>query len=97
MKLRIQVGTEVVTKKVTKEKTMKTFTKDDAEELKKSGTPMLKKPNPVYMTPQTEDFEVETNEGTLKGKGGDYVAYDPISGHVWPVSKEYVAMHYGPA
>jgi hypothetical protein len=56
---------------------------------------MRKKPSAVYMK-RIEDapFEVETNEGTLSAKPGDYVAHDPKSGHFWPVSAEYVGMHY---
>ena len=55
---------------------------------------VYKKPNPVYLQCLTEDTKVETNEGTMTGKRGDYVACDPISGHVWPVSAEYVEQHY---
>lgn len=55
---------------------------------------MAKKRNPVFLIRQDEDFEVNTNEGLLNGKAGDYVAHDPISGHVWPVAASYVEVHY---
>lgn len=70
------------------------FTKNDGPKIKTVGTPMIKRPNPVYMLQQIEQFQVETNEGVLTGKPGDYVAHDPISGHVWPVSQDYVVQHY---
>lgn len=57
---------------------------------------MVKKPNLVLMQQQTEDFEVETAEGLMKGHPGDYLAHDPMSGHVWPVKQSYVALHYEP-
>jgi hypothetical protein len=73
------------------------FSPEDGPLLIKRGRPMVKKPNPVYMLEMLEDFEVETNEGLMQGHAGDSLAHDPISGHVWPVSGAYVAMHYNPA
>jgi len=70
------------------------FTAEDGPRLLAEGTPAIKKPNPVYLERQGEDFTVETNEGPLHGHAGDYLAYDPISGHVWPVAASYVAQHY---
>ena len=70
------------------------FTKADGPELVQTGAKMAKKRNPVYLARQEEAFKVETNEGVLTGKPGDYLAHDPISGHVWPVSADYVAQHY---
>lgn len=64
--------------------------------LEQDGKEMVKKPNPVLMIEQDKPFLVYTNEGPLSGKPGDFVAYDPISGHMWPVSNEYVQMHYDP-
>ena len=55
---------------------------------------MYKKPNPVYLRVLTEDTVVETTEGPLTGRTGDYLACDPISGHVWPVKASYVEQHY---
>lgn len=66
----------------------------DGVVLKETGIKMLKRPNPVYMNKQDAEFTVATNEGVLSGHVGDYVAYDPISGHVWPVAASYVAQHY---
>lgn len=57
---------------------------------------MAKKRNPVYLERQDTEFQVETNEGVMTGKAGDYLAHDPISGHVWPVSAEYSTQHYEP-
>lgn len=71
------------------------FTPDDGPNL--IGQQMIKQPSPVTMLQISEPFTVATNEGTLSGKPGDYVAYDPKSGHVWPVASSYVAMHYKPA
>lgn len=72
------------------------FTKLDGPRIESEGQKMAKKRNPVYLQQQSDAFEVETNEGVLKGKPGDFLAHDPISGHVWPVSAEYVAQHYEP-
>lgn len=75
---------------------MRRFTTMDGASLVASGDKMAKKRNPVYLSKQGEPFEVETNEGLMTGKPGDFLAHDPISGHVWPVSAEYVAQHYEP-
>jgi len=75
---------------------MHRFSKADGPELVNTAEKMLKRPNPVYMLRQDEAFEVETNEGVLTGKPGDYLAHDPISGHVWPVAASYVGQHYMP-
>jgi hypothetical protein len=73
---------------------MTLFTQQDGPRLVENGNKMAKKRNPVYLQRQTEPFSVETTEGTLTAKAGDYVAHDPISGHVWPVAADYVRMHY---
>lgn len=73
---------------------MRQFTKEDGVFIRTSGSKALKRPNPVYLVKQDEAFSVETNEGVLSGKAGDYVAHDPISGHVWPVAASYVEQHY---
>jgi len=72
------------------------FTKDDGPAIVRDGQKMAKKRNPVYLIQQMEVFIVETNEGKLSGKPGDYLAHDPISGHVWPVAATYVEQHYEP-
>lgn len=72
------------------------FTAADGPALVKHGVKMAKKRNPVFVQQQLADFEVATNEGLMKGHAGDYLAHDPISGHVWPVSASYVAQHYEP-
>jgi hypothetical protein len=70
------------------------FTAEDADELVEHGEVMVKKPSPVHLLKQDDPFVVETNEGTLFGEPGGYVAHDPLSGHVWPVSADYVDLHY---
>lgn len=70
------------------------FSSADGVRLQASGVPHVKKPNPVYLHKMPIDFEVETTEGLMKGHAGGYVAYDPISGHVWAVTEDYVAQHY---
>ena len=75
---------------------MMLYIKDNGPAIQKHGTKMMKRPNPVWMQQINESFEVVTNEGLMTGKPGDYVAYDPISGHTWPVSAEYVKQHYDP-
>lgn len=64
------------------------------EEAQAAWSRMYKRPNPVYLRALTEDTEVETTDGTLTGHRGDYLACDPISGHVWPVKASYVEQHY---
>jgi hypothetical protein len=69
---------------------MQSFTASDAST---DWPRRIKKPSPVHMLRVEGPFEVETNEGTLSCDDG-FVAYDPLSGHVWPVASDYVAMHY---
>ena len=73
---------------------MRRFTKDDSELVRGMGQAAIKRPNRVFLAQIAEEFEVETNEGVVHGRAGDYVAYDPISGHVWPVAASYVQQHY---
>lgn len=70
------------------------FTVADADEIIDEGLVMVQKPSPVHLLQQADQFAVETNEGLMAGEPGGYVAHDVVSGHVWPVSAEYVAMHY---
>lgn len=72
------------------------YTTSDGPRLVSEGTKMAKKRNPVYLQRQAETFQVQTNEGVLSGKPGDFLAHDPISGHVWPVAASYVEQHYEP-
>ena len=58
---------------------------------------MLKKDNPVYMYQMDRPFKVATKEGDLDGRAGDWLAFDPLSGHTWPVAAYYVALHYSEA
>lgn len=72
------------------------YTKEHGPSIVATAQKMAKKRNPVYLEKQDAEFLVETNEGVLTGKPGDYLAHDPISGHVWPVAASYVAQHYEP-
>ena len=74
----------------------KRFTQADGAALARDGERMLKLPNPVFLARQAEPFDVETTEAVLSGKAGDFVAHDPISGHVWPLAASYVEQHYRP-
>lgn len=70
------------------------FSAEDGERIKKAGQKSVKKPNPVWLVQLDTDAKVETDSGTLNAHAGDFLAHDPISGHVWPVSADYVAQHY---
>lgn len=72
----------------------RTFTAEDGEAIKELGTQAVKRPNPVYLLTLEEPFTVETDNGTMTGEPGDYLVYDEISGHVWPISADYYAAHY---
>jgi hypothetical protein len=56
--------------------------------------PARKKPSTVYLKKMDVDFEVETVQGWVPGRAGDYVAHDPVMGESWPVSAEYASQHY---
>ena len=73
---------------------MRTWTTHDGAEIAASGTPMVRRPNPVYMKLASEAGEVDTDRGTVSVKAGDFVAYDPMSEQVWPVAADYVETHY---
>jgi hypothetical protein len=47
----------------------------------------IKKPIPVKCYQMNEPFEVETMEGTLKGKAGDYLMIG-VRGEMYPCDKE---------
>jgi hypothetical protein len=72
------------------------YTSADGPRLIAEGGKMARKRNPVYLMRQETAFEVMTNEGLTTGLPGDYLAHDPISGHVWPIAASYVAQHYEP-
>lgn len=55
---------------------------------------MVRKPDPVYLLQMAEAFKVETDAGVMGGEAGGYLAYDPDSGHLWPVKASYIAQHY---
>ena len=71
---------------------MSNFNISHIEQIKKLGNE-YKKVGTIHAMKMPNDFEVETNEGILKGKAGDYLATDGTM-HVWPVSAEYMAKYY---
>lgn len=84
--------------------TVTTFGPADGPNIEEHGDPYYKVASTVWLVkpvphPDAKgnhalEFSVQTNEGVLCAPFGDYVCYDPKSGHVWPISAEYVAMHY---
>jgi hypothetical protein len=77
--------------------TRRVWTKKDGPAVRAEGVRSLKLPNPVFLLQQAKPFDVQTPEGLVSGKAGDYVAHDPISGHLWPIDADYAALHYRPA
>lgn len=73
------------------------FTAEDGDEIASQGVAAVRKPNPVHLWIQDEPFAVETDSGVMVGESGGFVAHDPQSGQVWPVSADYVELHYEPA
>ncbi|MEO1479682.1 MAG: hypothetical protein AAFV01_14005 [Bacteroidota bacterium] len=59
-----------------------------------AGANGVKRKNPVRLVRIPHPFVVKSNEGDVPGNEGDFLAHDPISGHYWPVSADYVAIHY---
>lgn len=84
--------------------TVRTYGPQDGAYIAENGDPYYKVASTVYLIqplPHPEatglgaqEFTVQTNEGVLAAPFGDYVCHDPKSGHVWPISAEYVEMHY---
>lgn len=70
------------------------YIQSDGPSIEERGSRAVKEPHTVFLVESDVPFSVSTNEGTVSGNAGDYVAYDPTSGHLWPVSAEYVDMHY---
>lgn len=70
------------------------FDAEDGERIRRLGVKSVKKPNPVWLVQLDTDADVETDSGTLHAEAGSYLAHDPISGHVWPVTAECVEQHY---
>lgn len=70
------------------------FIQSEGPSIQERGREAIKEAHPIFLMLSDAPFTVSTNEGTLSGNAGDYVAYDPMSGHLWPVSAEYVDMHY---
>jgi len=71
------------------------YTAADGPWIRDHGRRMIKRPHPVYaLGPMEHAFTVDTIEGRLAGNVGDFVAHDPMSGHVWPIAASYVEQHY---
>ena len=77
---------------------IKRFKSRDAELVIEAGTSSkfkaMRKTGFVLMSQQKDDFEVETEGGLMQGHAGDFLAVDPVLGHAWPVTNEYVRVHY---
>jgi len=56
------------------------------EELDKVTTRYVKKPIPVRAVMMAQEFEVETLEGVMKGKHGDYLV-EGVEGEVYPCNR----------
>jgi len=41
-----------------------------------------------------DDDELKAKIEKLEATDGDFIAHDPVSGHVWPVAADYVELHY---
>lgn len=54
----------------------------------------VRQPHPVYLKHMPEAFKVEIDSGVMDGEAGGWLAYDPTSGHVWPVKASYIDQHY---
>jgi len=50
-------------------------------------TPVMKKPIPVKAIQMCEPFQVETLEGTMSGKAGDWLM-EGVSGEMYPCDAE---------
>ncbi len=66
----------------------------DLPDPEEAGSPYMKT-TPTYMVQMDEDFTVETLEGTMEGKAGDYLAKGP-KGEYYPIDQEVFEMSYEP-
>jgi len=62
---------------------MKRVNRNNKEQWLKSALRYTKKPIPIRAVQMSEQFLVETNEGTMKGKAGDWLI-EGIMGEVYP-------------
>ena len=72
---------------------------NDMEYLRKlladKGKRYVKKPIPILAAQVDDEFVVETLEGTLTGKKGDYLVMG-VKGELYPVDKEIFEQTYEP-
>ncbi len=70
---------------------MRTFTSDQIPELDFSKA--IKKPIPVSCAQVMEPFQVETMEGLMQGKSGDWLMVG-INGEMYPIDDEIFRKTY---
>lgn len=70
---------------------MKIFRQNEIPDLKFEKA--VKKPIPVRCIEIDEPFEVETMEGVMKGKKGDYLIVG-INGEMYPIDREIFMKTY---
>ena len=63
--------------------------------LNKKGKYYVKRPIPVLAVQVDDDFVIDTLEGTLVGKKGDYLVMG-IKGELYPVKKDIFEQTYEP-
>lgn len=67
---------------------------DSAFRVQRDGRQAVKRPSPVWLVRAKAGTVVRTDTGELVMDADGFVAYDPVSGYVWPLSREYVDLHY---
>jgi hypothetical protein len=74
---------------------MKKFVKGGSLEVRSDMAKFTARKKPITITayPISEEFEVETLEGTMKGKPGDWLMIG-VNGEMYPCDKEIFAKTY---
>lgn len=71
------------------------ITSKDGPRIMEMGVKMVRKPDPVFVYSLPEFTSIDASpQGLQSGHKGDYVAYDPMTGRVWPVDAGYLEVHY---
>lgn len=73
-----------------------TVTQEMGLQIGEHGDPMVRQPHPVKVVLMDAPFRLETSRGIVDGQAGDFLAHDPVSGHTWPVTADYLEQHYEP-